>query len=163
MLESVREVLGDPTIPKEAAGARVLEYIRGRFGMRSPALSRSAATPRPTPSRPTSGASGPTWGTSPPARLLSAADKLHNLRAIVADHRAYGDTLWLRFVGEADGVEERRHLTLWYYGQLDQEFPLSGGPRPSVQNSNACWEKLKTLTGGTNYHESNPCYLHHHC
>src|SRR6266571_4913694 len=33
---------------------------------------------------------------SPDARLVSAADKLHNLRAIVADYRQIGEDLWTR-------------------------------------------------------------------
>lgn len=41
---------------------------------------------------------------------VSLADKLHNARAIVADHRLHGDVLWERFNPEADQG--------WYYGEL---------------------------------------------
>lgn len=41
-------------------------------------------------------------------RLVSAADKLHNVRAILTDHRAEGDSVWARFSGGREG-------TLWYY------------------------------------------------
>jgi (p)ppGpp synthase/HD superfamily hydrolase len=41
-------------------------------------------------------------------RLVSAADKLHNVRTILADHRREGDSVWERFSGHRDG-------TLWYY------------------------------------------------
>jgi (p)ppGpp synthase/HD superfamily hydrolase len=44
-------------------------------------------------------------------RLVSAADKLHNARSILADHRQQGDAVWLRFTGGKDG-------TLWYYRAL---------------------------------------------
>lgn len=40
--------------------------------------------------------------------LVSAADKLHNVRAIVRDFRINGDEVWQRFQGRRDG-------TLWYY------------------------------------------------
>lgn len=40
--------------------------------------------------------------------LVSASDKLHNVRAIVRDLRIYGDEVWDRFQGKRDG-------TLWYY------------------------------------------------
>ena len=40
--------------------------------------------------------------------LVSAADKLHNVRAIIRDYDAHGDSIWERFKGGRDG-------TLWYY------------------------------------------------
>ncbi len=47
------------------------------------------------------------------ALLVSASDKLHNARAIVADLRRYGDALWARFNPEAG-----RTGHLWYYREL---------------------------------------------
>ncbi|MGQ0603758.1 MAG: HD domain-containing protein [Anaerolineales bacterium] len=41
-------------------------------------------------------------------QLVSAADKLHNLRSLVADEAAHGDRLWLRF-------KRGRAETGWYY------------------------------------------------
>ncbi len=41
-------------------------------------------------------------------RLVLAADKIHNARAIARDLRTLGDALWSRFSGGRDG-------TLWYY------------------------------------------------
>lgn len=43
--------------------------------------------------------------------LVSLADKVHNLRSILADHRRIGEDLWGRFTGNRAG-------TLWYYGAL---------------------------------------------
>jgi GTP pyrophosphokinase len=40
--------------------------------------------------------------------LVSAADKLHNVRTIIRDYRENGDELWSRFQGKREG-------TLWYY------------------------------------------------
>ncbi len=52
---------------------------------------------------------------SPSVRLVSAADKLHNARSILADYRRLGDALWGRFTGGRDG-------TLWYYRALVDAF-----------------------------------------
>jgi GTP pyrophosphokinase len=40
--------------------------------------------------------------------LVSAADKLHNVRSIIRDYREHGEEIWPRFQGGRDG-------TLWYY------------------------------------------------
>lgn len=45
---------------------------------------------------------------SQPVCLVSAADKLHNVRSIVRDLRMHGDEVWERFQGRREG-------TLWYY------------------------------------------------
>ena len=44
----------------------------------------------------------------PSVCLVSAADKLHNVRAIARDYREHGEEIWERFQGRRDG-------TLWYY------------------------------------------------
>ena len=48
-------------------------------------------------------------------RLVSAADKVHNARAIAADLRQIGDALWDRFTGT-------KEQTLWYYRTLAATF-----------------------------------------
>ena len=48
-------------------------------------------------------------------RLVSAADKLYNLRSILSDYRQIGDAVWDRFAGGRGG-------TLWYYRALVEEF-----------------------------------------
>jgi GTP pyrophosphokinase len=54
------------------------------------------------------------------SRRVSAADKLHNARSILADHRAMGDAVFDRFTaGKAD--------TLWYYRSLVAAFRETGG------------------------------------
>jgi (p)ppGpp synthase/HD superfamily hydrolase len=40
--------------------------------------------------------------------LVSAADKLHNVRSIIRDYNEHGDAIWDRFQGRREG-------TLWYY------------------------------------------------
>ncbi len=48
-------------------------------------------------------------------RLVSAADKLHNARSVLADYREIGEPVWERFHGKRDG-------TLWYYRALLDEL-----------------------------------------
>lgn len=48
-------------------------------------------------------------------RLVSAADKLNNIRSILSDYRTVGESVWSRFNGGRDG-------TLWYYRTLRDEF-----------------------------------------
>lgn len=48
-------------------------------------------------------------------RLVSAADKLNNVRSILSDYREVGETIWARFNGGRDG-------SLWYYRALLEEF-----------------------------------------
>jgi len=52
---------------------------------------------------------------SPSILLVSAADKIHNARAILGDYRALGENLWDRFNGGKEG-------TLWYYKSLVDAF-----------------------------------------
>jgi (p)ppGpp synthase/HD superfamily hydrolase len=54
-----------------------------------------------------------------PSLLVSACDKLHNARAILADLRLLGDALFTRFTGRRDG-------TLWYYDELAGIFADKG-------------------------------------
>jgi len=48
-------------------------------------------------------------------RLVSAADKLNNVRSILSDYRAVGESVWERFKGGREG-------TLWYYRTLLEIF-----------------------------------------
>jgi GTP pyrophosphokinase len=56
---------------------------------------------------------------TPSVRLVSAADKLHNARAILTDYRILGNALWRRFHGGKEG-------TLWYYRALVNAFRATG-------------------------------------
>jgi GTP pyrophosphokinase len=53
-------------------------------------------------------------GAGPSTRLVSAADKLHNARAVLSDYRELGEKLWDRFRGGRD--------SLWYYRALVTAF-----------------------------------------
>lgn len=57
---------------------------------------------------------------SPSVLLVSACDKLYNVRTILADYRKIGDEIWERFKGgKKDG-------SLWYYQALVAEYKKTG-------------------------------------
>lgn len=74
---------------------------------------------------------------SPQARLVSAADKLHNARAILADYRVVGEALWTRFNADRDGV-------LWYYNAIVAAF-REGGATPLVEELERVVKELTRL------------------
>jgi GTP pyrophosphokinase len=56
---------------------------------------------------------------SPSVRLVCAADKLDNARAILADYQALGEAVWGRFNGGKDG-------TVWYYRSIVEALKSDG-------------------------------------
>jgi (p)ppGpp synthase/HD superfamily hydrolase len=50
-----------------------------------------------------------------PTKLVSASDKLHNVRAILMNYRSEGERVWSRFNGGKQGA-------LWYYRALVNAF-----------------------------------------
>jgi len=74
-----------------------------------------------------------------PVRLVSAADKLHNARSVLADLRSVGDEIWRRFNGGKDG-------TLWYYRALVEAFGTAGS-NPVAEELDRVVGELGRLTG----------------
>lgn len=74
-------------------------------------------------------------------RLVSAADKLNNVRSILSDYRAIGDEIWSRFSGGRDG-------TLWYYHTLLEEF-LRHAPNRITRDLELAVNELESLVAGT--------------
>lgn len=72
-------------------------------------------------------------------RLVSAADKLHNARSVLADLRSVGDALWQRFNGGKEG-------TLWYYRALVEAFEAAGS-NPVVEELDRVVNELERLAG----------------
>ncbi len=72
-------------------------------------------------------------------RLVSAADKLNNVRSILSDYRAIGESVWSRFNGKRDG-------TLWYYRTLRDEF-LQSKPNRITRDFDLAVKELESLTG----------------
>ena len=72
-------------------------------------------------------------------RLVSAADKMHNARSVLADLRSLGEDLWPRFNGGKEG-------TLWYYRALVEAFETAG-PNPIVEELDRVVGELERLVG----------------
>jgi len=72
-------------------------------------------------------------------RLVSASDKLHNVRTVIADYRKDGESIWKRFSGGPEG-------TLWYYRALNDEFQRRKPNRITRELAVAVRE-LETMAG----------------
>jgi (p)ppGpp synthase/HD superfamily hydrolase len=131
-VESIAALLHDAA--EDAGGQPVLEAIRQNYG---PVVARivadcSDAFPEP-------GGEKEAWllrkeryidhlrGVNASTMLVSAADKLYNLRAIQSDHREIGDKVFERFSMPGD----KRALTLWYYHSLYDVYVDPGSPPDS--------------------------------
>ena len=71
-------------------------------------------------------------------RLVSAADKLHNARSVLSDHRAVGEGLWGRFNGGRGG-------TLWYYRAVAD---VLAGDGPVADELGRVVTELERAAGG---------------
>jgi (p)ppGpp synthase/HD superfamily hydrolase len=60
-------------------------------------------------------------------RLIVAADKLHNVRSVLADYRRLHQDLWSRFTGGKDG-------TLWFYRAVGDTLRQAAGPDETELN-----------------------------
>ena len=56
------------------------------------------------------------------ALFVSCADKVHNARSILRDHRLIGDEVYGRFKPGRVSLENGRDKTLWYYDELVTVF-----------------------------------------
>ena len=100
---------------EDCGGAPVLEEIRQKFGDRVARIVDGCTDTDEFPK--------PPWRArkehylrhlqqgGEDVRLVSMADKLHNVRSIVVDYRVVGERIWDRFTGGREG-------TLWYYRSL---------------------------------------------
>src|SRR5947207_945781 len=103
--EAIAALLHDAI--EDQGGAATREEIRRRFGDAVVAIVDGCTDAEVMPKPPWRGRKEAYIAylrqTSPAVRLVSAADKLHNARTILADYRVLGDALWQRFTGGNDG------------------------------------------------------------
>lgn len=71
--------------------------------------------------------------------LISACDKLHNLRSIVQDYQQVGEAIWDRFSGGKIG-------SLWYYQSLSALFAQSALPADLKLALAQIWNELQLLS-----------------
>jgi len=72
-------------------------------------------------------------------RLISAADKLDNVRSILAAYRVMGEGIWERFRGGRDG-------TLWYFRSVVETLKQAGGS-PLVDELDRTVAELSRVLG----------------
>ena len=104
-------------VVEDCGGAPMLKEVRRRFGARVANVVDGCTDAYTDPK--------PPWreekyiarlrNEDRDTRLVSAADKLNNVRSIISDYRAVGESVWSRFKGGREG-------TLWYYRSLRDEF-----------------------------------------
>jgi len=97
---------------EDQGGLATLEEIRRRFGPNVAAIvdgcTDAVTQPKPPWRQRKEAYIARLREASSAVHLVSAADKLHNIRAILQAYRCQGETLWQEFRGGRDG-------TLWYY------------------------------------------------
>jgi (p)ppGpp synthase/HD superfamily hydrolase len=73
-------------------------------------------------------------------RLVSAADKLSNVRETLHEFRVHGDGVFDRFAGKKEG-------TVWYYRAITDAF-REAGSNPLVEELDRVVSELVSLAGG---------------
>ena len=108
--EAIAALLHDAV--EDCGGAPVLDSIRNQFGQTVATIVDACSDTQISPK--------PPWRqrkeryiehlrqASTSVCLVSASDKLHNVRSLLMDRRKIGESLWERFRGGREG-------TLWYY------------------------------------------------
>jgi (p)ppGpp synthase/HD superfamily hydrolase len=138
--EAIAALLHDAI--EDQGGAPVREEIERRFGPVVAAIvdgcSDSETIPKPPWHQRKENylAHLPAAGRS--VHLVSAADKLHNVRALLDDYREHGEALWDRFSGGRAG-------TLWYYRAVADVLAASF-PGPLVQKLEMAVADLERAT-----------------
>lgn len=115
--EAIAALLHDAI--EDQGGTPVRTEIRLQFGDRVTEIvdgcTDSDTTPKPPWSERKKAYINHIPNASASVRLVSCADKLHNIRSILKDYRLQGDFLWDLFKGGKQG-------TLWYYRSLVTAF-----------------------------------------
>jgi GTP pyrophosphokinase len=136
--EAIAGLLHDAV--EDQGGRPILERIRARFGERVAVIVDGCTDTDVTPK--------PPWrerkeryihhlkAASPSVKLVAAADKLDNVRAIIADYRMLGPSLWSRFNA---GKEEQQ----WFYRGC--VTALAGGSQSLIRELDAVVQQLERL------------------
>jgi (p)ppGpp synthase/HD superfamily hydrolase len=126
---------------EDCGGAPRLAEIREKFGERVARIvdgcTDSSEIPKPPWRERKQDYIARVRGEDADTRLVSAADKLYNVREILTDLRQHGDAVWDRFKGGRDG-------SLWYYRSLVQAF-REGAAVPLVDELDRAVAELEAL------------------
>jgi (p)ppGpp synthase/HD superfamily hydrolase len=127
--EAIASLLHDA--PEDCGGEPILRAIEANFGLDVATIVEECSD-----SMVETGGAKPDWLTRKQrylehlktagrsTMLVSAADKLHNLRSIYSDHRQIGEAVWSRF----NAPESKRDNTLWYYASLRDVYASDDSP-----------------------------------
>ena len=130
-------------VVEDCGGAPMLKEVRRRFGKRVAEVVDGCTDAYEVPK--------PPWRErkesyirrlkkeTADTRLVSAADKLNNVRSILSDYRVVGESVWSRFNGGREG-------TLWYYRTLRDEFRRDK-PNRITRDLELAVNELEFLTG----------------
>jgi GTP pyrophosphokinase len=135
-------------VVEDCGGAPMLREVRRRFGSRV-AKVVDGCTDSDTYPKPPWRERKETYirhlkSADTETRLVSAADKLNNVRSILSDYREVGEALWARFTGGREG-------TLWYYRALLEEF-LRGAPNRLTRELELAIRELEAVTSLADTH-----------
>ena len=131
-------------VVEDCGGAPMLREVRRRFGVRVAKVVDGCTDTDTDPK--------PPWRerkekyirhlrqADADTRLVSAGDKLNNVRSIVSDYRAIGERVWARFNGGREG-------TLWYYRTLRDEF-VRHKPNRITRELELAVNELESLAAG---------------
>ena len=126
---------------EDQGGAATRDEIRTRFGDRVTTIVDGCTDAETQPKPPWQARKETYLAHLPHASaevlLVSAADKLHNARSILADYRQVGEDLWGRFRGGKAG-------TLWYYRALVIAYRQAGSS-PLVEELDRTVTALESL------------------
>jgi (p)ppGpp synthase/HD superfamily hydrolase len=132
-------------VVEDCGGAPMLKEVRRRFGSRVAKVVEGCTDTDIFPK--------PPWrerkedyilhlrNANADTRLVSAADKLNNVRSILSDYREIGESVWSRFNGGREG-------TLWYYRTLRDEF-LRNKPNRITRDLELAVNELESLAKAT--------------
>ena len=124
-------------VVEDCGGAPMLKEVRRRFGKRIAEIVDGCTDPKPPWRERKENYLRHLKTTDAGTRLVSAADKLNNIRSIITDYREIGESVWARFNGGREG-------TLWYYRALRDEF-LRGEGNRLVREYERAVNELETL------------------
>ena len=128
-------------VVEDCGGAPVLKEIRRKFGPRVARIvdgcTDSDTVPKPPWLERKQGYIRHLRNAGGETRLVSAADKLYNVRSIITAYREVGGKVWDRFTTGREGC-------LWYYRALLNEFARRR-PTRLIADLRLAVEELETL------------------
>ena len=138
-------------VVEDCGGAPMLKEVRRRFGSRVAKVvdgcTDSDTYPKPPWRQRKENYIRHLRKADADTQLVSAADKLNNVRSILSDYRELGEVVWSRFHGGREG-------TLWYYRTLRDEF-LRHRPNRISRQLELAVNELEVLANGPSSNQAS--------